>query len=115
MTHPHQFLTALVDQRHRCENRRIEAAAFRQLLQIEPVDEIDDLQMAREQPAQQRHRPGLERFRQQGVVRVVQCRGADAPSILPRELVLVDEDAHELRNGDRSMGLVELDGRLIRE
>ena len=66
-------------------------------------------------PLHQRHRPGFERFRQQGVVGVGECRLGDRPGLVPFDLVQVDEDAHQFRDADRRMGVVELDGGVLAE
>ena len=86
-----------------------------ELLQVQPVDQVDDLQVPRQQALEQRHRPGLERFRQQRVVRVVERLGGDAPGSAQGRLVLVDEEAHEFRDREGRMGVVELDRGMVRQ
>ena len=39
----------------------------------------------------------------------------DVPGLVPSEMCLVEEDAHQLRHRHRRVGIVELDGRLLRE
>jgi hypothetical protein len=39
----------------------------------------------------------------------------DPPGFVPVEPVLVDQEAHELRHGDRGVRVVELDRRLVRQ
>ena len=79
------------------------------------VDEVDDLHVAGQHPLHQRHRPGFERFRQQGVVGVGEHRLRDRPGLVPFDLVEVDEDAHQFSDADRWMGVVELDGGVLAE
>ena len=71
--------------------------------------------MARQQPTEQGQRPALERLGQQGVVGVAEGVGGDVPGLVPAEAVLVDEQAHELGDADRGVGVVELDGPLLVE
>ena len=78
-----------------------------------PVDQVDDLQMARQQPAEQVERPAFQRFGQQRVVGVAQRRARDRPRLLPREFVLVDQDPHQLGDRDGWMRVVELDRRML--
>ena len=87
------------------------AASLRQL-QEAGVDLVDDLHVPRQQPLEQRHRPALQRFRQQRVVGVGDRVRGDLPRRPPRHAVQVDQNAHQLRHGDRGMRVVELDRTL---
>ena len=70
------------------------------------------LQVAREDAAEQLHRPALQRLRKQRVVRVAEDRLADGPGPVPGEAVHVQEEAHQLGDGDgRHCGGVVSDGR----
>jgi hypothetical protein len=77
------------------------------------VDALDDLHVARQEPGELPHRPRLERLGQQRVVGVVEDARGDAPRGLPRDAVLVDQEPHELRHGDRGMRIVELDRDVV--
>ncbi len=90
------------------EEVRILAARALDRLQVEPVDQVDDLQMARQQPSEQVDRPGLQRLRQQRVVGVGERRARDLPGLGPGDVVLVHQDAHQFGHRDRRMGVVEL-------
>ena len=79
------------------------------------IDAVDDLEMPRQQPLEQLDRPGLERFRQQRVVGVGQRRDRDLPGFVPAEIVQVDQDAHQLGDGEARMGVVELHRGLRRQ
>ncbi len=81
--------------------------------QMLPVEQVDDLHVARQQPLQQRHRPALQRLRQQGVVGVAERAGGDLPGLIPFQRVVVDQQAHQLGDRDRRMGVVQLDRRLV--
>ena len=57
-----------------------------------------------------RERPLLERFGEERVVRVRARRLRDPPGVVPLHEVLVDEQPHQLRDGNRRVGVVELSG-----
>ena len=80
-----------------------------------PVDEIDNLQVPRQQPTEQLDRPAFQRFRQQRVVGVAQRGARDGPGLLPGEVVVVDQDPHQLGDRDRRMRVVELHRGVIGE
>ena len=79
------------------------------------VDGVNDLQVARQHPLQQPHRPGLERLWHHRVVGVGERRGRDIPCLSPGNFVNVDEKAHQLGDGDRGMRVVELNCGIIRQ
>ena len=79
------------------------------------VQQIDDLHVARQQPLHQRHRPGFERFGQEGVVGVGKGRLGDRPGVVPLDPVEIDQNAHQLGDRDRRMRVVELNGVVIAE
>ena len=74
---------------------------------------VDDLQVARQHPLEQRHRPGLQRLGQQGVVGVGEGALVMLPGRVPVHAVLVDQEPHQLGHGDRRVGVVELDRDLV--
>ena len=117
--HPHPAAVRLVDQRDRGEVgggiRRSLPAVLGLLLKVHPVDQVDDLHVARQQPLHQLHRPGLQGLGQEGVVGVVQRVGGDVPRILPGEAVPVEEEAHQLRHRDGRVRVVELDRGVVRQ
>ena len=85
------------------------------LVEEAAVDLVDDLQVARQEPAEQLDRPLLQRLGQQRVVRVGEGVPRDVPGLVPVQLVLVDEQPHQFGHGDRRVGVVELDGPLLVE
>ena len=82
-------------------------------VEVGRIDEIDDLHVARQQALHQRHRPALQRLGQQRVVGVGEGGLRDRPGLVPFEAVEVDQNAHQLGDRDRRMGVVELDGRVF--
>ena len=71
--------------------------------------------MARQQPPEHRRRPRLEGLGQQRVAGVGERPAGDGPGLLPVQPVLVDEQAHQLRDRQHRVGVVELDDDLVRE
>src|SRR5215471_8383035 len=74
------------------------------------IDAIDDLQVPRENAAEQVDWPGFERFRQKGMVGIGKSADRDTPRLVPWQAVKVDEDTHEFRNCDARMRIIELNG-----
>ena len=112
MAHPDAPAVVFVDQRNRGRRRfadRLGALSRQMML----VDLVDNLQVPRQYPIEQRNRPGFECFRQQGVIGIGAGRDSDFPGPVPRHVVQVDKDAHQLRNGDARVGVVELNGGVI--
>jgi hypothetical protein len=64
--HPDRLITRLVDQRHTPKPVEITREGVVYLLEEAPVDLVDDLEVARQHPREERERPLLERFRQTG-------------------------------------------------
>ena len=61
----------------------------------------------------QRERPLLQRLGQQRVVGVGQRPLREVPRLVPAELRLVEQDPHQLGDGQRRVRVVELDGDLV--
>ena len=79
------------------------------------IDFVDDLQVARQQQLEPVDRPFLQRLGQQRVVRVRQRPLGEVPGLVPAEVRIVEQDAHQLGDRHRGMGVVELDGGLLGE
>ena len=79
------------------------------------VDLLDDLEVTRQQFADELGRPHFQGFRKQGVAGVVEGLVGNRPGGVPIVAILVHEHAHELRDADDRVGVVELEGDLVRE
>ena len=115
LAHADAAAALLVDQRDRGAEIDVAGGARFGQRQMLDVDAVDDLEMARQQPLEQLDRPGLQRFRQQRVVGVGERGDGDLPGLVPAEIVQVDEDAHQLGDGEARMGVVELHRDLGRQ
>ncbi len=115
MAHAHAPSALFVDQRHRGAEVDIARAARFGVVQMHLVDPVDDLKVPRQVALEQLDRPGFERFRQQRVVGVGQGRLGDLPGVVPHHAVMVDQQPHQLGDGQARMGVVELHRRLLGE
>ncbi len=77
------------------------------------VDLVDDLYVTRQDGLEELHRPGLQRFRHQGVVGVGEDARGDVPGLVPVEAFLIHHDTHQFGDGDGRMGVVQLDRHLV--
>ena len=91
---------------------RIEAADF-----FEPavVDFFDDEVNARQQFLEHGDGPFFHSFRQDGVVRIGHGADGDVPGRIPRYAFFVHEDAHQFRDDQGRMGVVDVDGHIAVE
>ena len=71
--------------------------------------------MARENFAQHIHRPGLERFAHQGMVGIGEDLTGHLERLVPAEFMLVDKQAHQLRYRQHRVGVIQVDGYLVRQ
>lgn len=87
------------------------------------VDSINDLQVSREELLEQADLPFLESFRQDGMavisfgytrnlLGVGENLGGDLPSHIVRDVLLVNEDPHELCNDNGWVGIVHCGNQL---
>ena len=91
--------------RHSCGVAGVPAA---HLVEKPPVDFEDDLEVPWQHTGEERHRPLLQCLGQQRVVRVRQRALRHGPRRVPVHDLFVDQQAHQLRDGDRGMGIVQL-------
>ena len=90
-------------------------AALAHVLTEATIDLADDLGDAREDAIEDLHLPPLQGFSQHGVVGVSEGVGDDLPGLVPAHAVLIEQDAHELGDGQHRMGVVELDRVVLGE
>ena len=79
------------------------------------VDLADDLPDAGHLALNEALRPSLERLGHDGVVRVVKALGDNLPRLVPLEIILVHEDAHELGDHESRVRVVDLDDVMLGE
>ena len=79
------------------------------------ADLVDDLVHAGEELGEHADGPLLQGLGQDGVVGVAHDLRHDVPGVIPLELLLVDEDAHELGAAHGRVGIVGVDGYKLRQ
>ena len=115
MGHPDVAVAVFPDQRHPTDARVIAGEPGPHLVEEAAVDLVDDFQVPRQEPLEHVQRPGFQRLGQQGVVGVGQRCHGNLPGLIPAEAPLVDQQPHQLGNGDRRVSVVELDGNSVRQ
>src|SRR5688572_8129665 len=110
MRHAHALVAALVDDREARSARGVSGIRAPYLVQEPPVDLVDDLERPWQQAREQRQPPGLESLGQQRVIRIRERAAREVPRLVPRHEMLVDEQPHELGDGDRRVRVVQLYG-----
>ena len=107
--HPHLLVRPFLDDRHPRQAIGVGGVAISDLAQEPGIDLVDDLEVARQQALEQPDRPSLQRLGEDGVVGVAAGAAGLLPGLIPLHEVLVDHDPHQLGDGDRGVGVVELD------
>ena len=108
--HAHVAWSAFVDEREPRESRVVAGKSGAHFVEEATIDLEDDLEMPRKQRAEEIDRPLLQRLGEQRVIRVGERRASHRPRFVPAERVFVHEQAHQLRDGDRGVRVVELHG-----
>ena len=96
--------------RHAAQAVFVAGEAGADVVEVAAVDLVDDLEVARQQRAEERDGPLFQRLGHERVIGVGERVRGDAPGGVPIHLVLVDEEAHHFGDGDGGMGVVHLDG-----
>ena len=115
VAHAHAAAVVFLDQRHRAQQAKVVDVLGTQRIDMLGVDQVDDLQVPRQQTLHQRYRPGLQRFGQQRVVGVGGGGDRQLPGLRPGQAMLVHQQAHQLDHSDGRMSVVELDRHLLRQ
>src|SRR5262245_11875376 len=102
-----------LDKAHGLNSAIVARKASPHVVEQPSIDFIDDLKLSRQKHLEPRYGPLLQRFGQQGVVGVRQHALRNVPSAVPVQSSLIEKNSHELRNGDRRVRVVELDGHLF--
>ena len=110
MGHAHESAVVVVDERKPLYARFIAGESEAHAVEVTAVDFVDDLEMTGEQSGEEAARPLLQCLREQGVVGIGEAMPGDVPGHVPLEGVLIDEEAHQLRDGDGGVGVVHLNG-----
>src|ERR1700678_3386564 len=109
MGHADEPLAVLVDHGHTGYPRVVVWEALAHEVEEACVDLVDDLKMTRKQRGEHGQGPPHQRFRQNGVIGVVDGLRRYLPGLVPVEAVDVHQQTHQLCDADGGMGVVELD------
>src|SRR5262249_46265758 len=109
VSHPNALLGPFLDDGHARYAIAIVRKSVHYFPQEATVDLVDDLEVAGQKALEERHRPALECFWQERVIRVAEGANRLPPRRVPWHVMDVDEHAHELGDRDRRMRIVELD------
>ena len=60
-------------------------------------------------------RPGLQSLGKEGMISIGQGFPGDFPGLVPGEVMVVHQKAHQLRYGNGGMGVVEMDRKALVE
>ena len=77
-----------------------------------PVNIVDDLNMSRKEVAEHLDGPLLHSFRENGVVGGRDALGGDVPRLIVVQSLHINQESHELRNGDGGVSIVQLEAVL---
>ena len=79
------------------------------------VDLVDDHVDARQQILEHTDFPFFKSLRHDGMIGIGNGLLRNLPCLVPTEPLFIDENAHELCDTERRMGIVDVDGDIIRE
>ena len=105
----------VLDDRQLAHHLLVVREAPAHLFEMAAVDLLDDHVDARQERTEHVDRPLLQSLGQDRVVRVRHRLARDLPCLVPSESLFIDQDAHELGDGDRRMRVVDVDGDLVGE
>jgi hypothetical protein len=100
MSHAHVFVPRFVDERQPPQKLIVSGVMEPHVVKEAAVDLVDDLEVAGQEGAEEGHRPLLEGLGQQRMVRVATGPLRDSPGPVPIVLVLIDQEPHQLGDGD---------------
>ncbi len=113
--HADPLFGPLGDQADAGDAAGIAGIAGADVVQEAAVDLVDDLEQPGHDHLEEADRPGLEGLGHQRVVGVGQGAPGQVPRFVPAQAGLVEQDPHQLGDGHRGVGVVELDGDLVGE
>lgn len=102
-----------VDDCHAGNGVAVQMELLGQLAAEAVVDFYDNLIDARQQGAEHILVPAFQRLGHDGVVGVGKGVADNLPRLVPRITALIQQDAHQLRNGKGRVGVVDVDGVLF--
>ena len=111
--HPDPLLRLLLDQADAADAVLVAGVARAHVVEEAAVHLVDDLEVPGQADLEEGDRPGLQGLGQQRVIGVGERPDGQVPRLVPAEPGLVQQDAHQLGDGQRRVGVVELDRDLV--
>lgn len=115
MSHADELVPRLINDGHAGYFSVIAGEVLTHGFQEAAVDFIDDFNVAGKQGSEQGQGPALQRFRQEGVIGVIESPGSNIPRLFPAEFVFIHQQAHEFRYANGRVCVIELNRPLIVE
>ena len=115
ISHTDHLFAAFLNERHTSQASGISRPLEGNLCKEASVDFVNDLEMTRQEFLKESDRPLFQSFGHERVVRVSKGTRHDVPSFVPFQAFVVQKNAHQFRNGNRRVRIVQLDGDLVRE
>lgn len=81
-------------------------------LHVPGIDLVDNLKMSWKDSLKHAHWPALQSLGQEGVVSIGEGLGADAPGLIPAQLLEVHQNTHQFRDRHGRVSVIQLDGSL---
>ena len=111
--HADPLLGHLLDQADAADPVLVAGVARAHVVEEAAVDLVDDLEMPGQADLEEGDRPGLQGLGQQGMIGVGERPDGQVPRLVPAQPGLIQQDAHQLGDGQRRVGVVELDRDLL--
>ena len=115
VSHADRLTTLLINDREFALNCLVARVAQAHLLQEAAVDFVNQLEVSGQQASKQVEVPFLECLGKQGVVGVSHGTAGDIPSLVPFHVAIIDQQTHQFCDRDGGVGVVELNGPVLRE
>ena len=113
--HPDRLTPLLINDREFALNRLVTGVTQAHLLQEAAVDFVNQLKVPRQQASKQVEIPFFEGLGKQGVVGVSHGTAGDVPRLVPFHVTIIDQQTHQFCHRDGGVGVVELNGPVLRE
>ena len=111
--HAHATLSTLIDERQAPHQFNVMAMRLGKLLQKMRVDVVNDLQVAWQDTTHHLDRPCFKGLVHECVVGVRENPLTQLPSMLPRQAMLIKQQAHEFGHSQHRVGVVQVHTHLV--
>ena len=109
------FHLAVINDGHFRDLLLVAGILSRHLFQESPVDLFHDLVNSGKKTGEQLDGPLFQSLCHNGMVGISAGLGGYLPGLLPGQIIIIHQNAHQFRNRYRRMGIVELEGHFLME